>query len=202
LEVGAGFGGTTRFLCNGGVDRWVALEPDAGLAERLGDDIKNGRLPPCCQVAVGTLEHRTDAEFFDTLLYIDVLEHIEDDRGELQRAISFLRPGGRLIVLSPAHQWLFSEFDRAIGHFRRYTRAGLNALTPRGAEVARLVYLDSVGLLASLANRVLLKSATPTRRQIAFWDGMMVPLSRAIDAVVLHSVGKSVLCVWQKTSAE
>jgi hypothetical protein len=109
-----------------------------------------------------------------------------------------LRPGGRVLVLSPAHQWLFSEFDRAIGHFRRYTRGALRAITPAGATVERLIYLDSVGLLASLGNRLLLKKSMPTARQIGIWDGMMVPLSRALDLVLLHSVGKSVLAVWKK----
>lgn len=202
MEVGAGFGGTTKFLCNGDFDHWICLEPDAGLAERLAVNVRNGGLPPCCQVEVGTLEGREDYDQFDTLLYIDVLEHIEDDKGELARAILHLRPGGRLVVLSPAHQRLFSEFDRAIGHFRRYTRRSLNAISPPGSKVARPIDLDSVGLLASLANRVLLKNPMPTRRQIAFWDGVMVPLSRPLDIVSHHSVsvGKSVLAVWQKTT--
>jgi hypothetical protein len=198
LEVGAGLGGTTKFLCHGDFDRWTCLEPDASLAERLGEEIRTGELPSCCEVSVGTLENRTDTERFDTLLYIDVLEHIEDDREELLRGLSFLRPGGRVLVLSPAHQWLFSEFDRAIGHFRRYTRGALRAITPAGATVERLIYLDSVGLLASLGNRLLLKKSMPTARQIGIWDGMMVPLSRALDLVLLHSVGKSVLAVWKK----
>lgn len=52
-------------------------------------------------------------ELFDTLLYIDVLEHIPDDGAELARAAERLRPGGRVIVLSPVHQWLYSEFDNS-----------------------------------------------------------------------------------------
>jgi hypothetical protein len=200
MEVGAGFGGTTKFLCNGDFDRWICLEPDAGLAERLAANVRNGGLPPCCQVEVGMLEGREETNPFDTILYIDVLEHIDDDRGELARAILHVRPGGYLVVLSPAHQWLFSEFDRAIGHFRRYTRRGLKSISPPGSKLARLIYLDSVGMLASLANRLLLKNSMPTRRQIAFWDQVMVPLSRPLDRVSLGRVGKSVLSVWQKTA--
>jgi SAM-dependent methyltransferase len=202
LEVGAGFGGTTKFLCNGACDRWICLEPDASLADRLGVSLRDGTLPPCCQVEVGTLAGRDDLNCFDAILYVDVLEHIEDDMGELARAILHLRPGGRLVVLAPAHQWLFSEFDRTIGHFRRYTRRTLRAISPPGSKVARLVYLDSVGLLASLANRVLLKRPLPTRRQITFWDGLMVLLSRPLDIVTFHHVGKSVLAVWQKTAPQ
>ena len=66
------------------------------------------------------------------MLYIDVLEHIEHDLDELARAASHLAPGGHLVVLAPAHQALFSDFDRAIGHYRRYNRAGLQKLAPAG----------------------------------------------------------------------
>lgn len=62
---------------------------------------------------------------FDTILYIDVLEHIADDRAELVEAARRLNPGGYLVVLSPAHQWLFTAFDAAIGHVRRYTAKSL-----------------------------------------------------------------------------
>ena len=157
LEVGAGFGGTTRFLCDGTQRRWVCLEPDPALASRAGESIGRGGLPACCEAAVGTIADLPEGPSFDAILYIDVLEHIEDDAGEVARAAGRLRPGGRLIALSPAHPWLFTPFDEAIGHHRRYTRRTLAALTPAsGLELARLDYLDAVGMLASLGNKLLL----------------------------------------------
>jgi hypothetical protein len=131
-------------------------------------------------------------------MYIDVLEHIEDDAGEIAAAAARLRLGGHLIVLSPAHPWLFSPFDAAIGHWRRYTRKGLRSLGPAGCGLVRLRMLDAVGLLASAANRLLLRSAMPTAGQIALWDRGMVPVSRVIDPVLGHRVGKSVLAVWRR----
>ena len=109
-----------------------------------------------------------------------------------------LRPGGHIIALSPAHQWLYSPFDRSIGHCRRIHRAGFGALVPEGLTTRRLVYLDSVGLLASLANKLVLKSEMPKPSQIAFWDRVLVRMSRAVDPVLGHSAGKSVLAVWRK----
>ena len=129
---------------------------------------------------------------------MDVLEHIEDDSAEMERAARRLKPGGYAIVVSPAHNWLFSAFDKAIGHFRRYTKATLRATTPAGLELVRLRYLDSVGMLASLGNRMVLGSAMPTARQIAVWDKLMVPISRAIDPLLGYTVGKSILGVWRK----
>lgn len=200
LEVGAGFGGTTRFLCReeAGHRRWVCLEPDAGLASRLDATIASGGLPGCCRVLVGTTEGVRDEGPFDTVLYIDVMEHIERDAEELDRASALLRPGGHVAVLSPAHQWLFTPFDEAIGHHRRYSRRSLAALTPPGLEPVRMDYLDAAGLLASLGNRLVLRSAMPGPRQVAFWDRYLVRASRVLDPILGHRLGKSVLGVWQR----
>ena len=198
LEVGAGLGGTTRLLCRGDEQRWVCLEPDAGLAERLVESIREGQVPATCEVVIGTLEQIEGRANFDTLLYIDVLEHIPDDRTELARAAECLRAGGHVLVLSPAHPWLYTTFDQAIGHCRRYTKKTLAALTPESLELVRLLYLDSVGLLASLGNRLLLKSAMPTAQQIAVWDKFLVQSSRLVDPLLAYSVGKSVVGVWRK----
>lgn len=198
LEVGAGLGGSTRVLCGEAQRRWVGLEPDAGLAARLSDEVRSRRLPACCEVVVGTLDALPPGAAFDSVVYLDVLEHIEDDRGELARAGRLLRPGGHLIVLSPAHPWLFTPFDRAIGHHRRYTRASLGALQPPGFEPVRLDCLDSAGLLASLGNRLLLGQSMPTPRQIAFWDRILVCLSTRLDPLLGYRLGKSVLGIWRR----
>jgi SAM-dependent methyltransferase len=198
LEVGAGLGGTTRVLCRGSERRWTCLEPDPALAARLEAEIRSGSLPGCCEPRVGTIEGLDEEENFDTILYIDVLEHIEDDRGEVARATRRLRLGGHLIALSPAHQWLFTPFDAAIGHHRRYSRRGFGALASANLEEVRLVYLDSIGFFASLANKLILKSAMPKPSQIAFWDRVLVRMSKVFDPVLGHSAGKSVLAVWRK----
>ncbi len=198
LEVGAGIGGTTRVLYDGAVTRWVCHEPDPALATTL----RAGPLPAACEVVVGTLANLPEGAAFDTILYIDVLEHIEDDRAELERAARRLKPGGRLVVLSPSHQFLYTPFDRAIGHYRRYSRATLRAAAPAGLAEVRLSYLDAAGLLLSLGNRVVLRSAMPTASQIAFWDGCVVPISRFLDPLFAHRVGKSILGVWRRSDAK
>jgi SAM-dependent methyltransferase len=198
LEVGAGLGGTTKILCTGPHQRWLCLEPDSQLVATLQNAITAGELPACCQPRTGTLADLDDGERFASILYIDVLEHIPDDRAELAHAAEHLKPGGKLIVLSPAHQWLFTPFDQAIGHFRRYNKKMLAAAAPASVETVRLSYLDSVGMLASMGNRYVLGSGMPTRRQLWVWDKLMVPISRLIDPLMFYSIGKSILGVWQK----
>jgi len=195
LEVGAGLGSTARALCDGQQRSWTLIEPDAELRHQLIDSLRARPLPVPADVRSGTTE-QLDSELFDAILYIDVIEHIEDDRAELARAARHLRPGGALIILVPAHQWLFTPFDAAIGHFRRYDRVRLKSVIPAGLKPQTLRDLDSVGLLASLANRLLLHSAAPTHSQVMFWDRVLVRMSRVLDPVVCYRLGKSLLGVW------
>ena len=199
LEVGAGIGGTTKSLCDGTQANWICLEPDATLADRIADLLAKRELPACCRLHVGTLEDlpATDGQF-DAILYIDVIEHIEDDAAELRRAYARLAPGGAILIVVPAHQWLFSPFDKAIGHFRRYSRDMVRRALPAGCHIRQLVYLDSVGLLASAANKLFLKQSYPTLAQIKFWDSTIVPVSRLADRLTGFSLGKSVLAVVEK----
>lgn len=203
LDVGAGLGATAEILARRpGVTHWTCLEPDRRFAAALAAKAAAGTLPAHVRACHGTLASYTgscgDPEPYDAILYIDVLEHVREDRAELARAAAALAPGGALVVLAPAHPRLYSPFDAAIGHERRYTSASLRAVAPEGLRLVRLRYLDSVGLAASFANAALLRQTMPTARQIAVWDRLMVPLSRRVDPLIGYRAGKSVLAVWTR----
>lgn len=198
LEVGAGIGSTTKLLCKENQIRWVCLEPDPSLANKLKFFINRGSLPKECEVKIGTLVDINYKEQFDTIIYIDVLEHIKNDKTELEIATTRLKDNGKLIVLAPAHQWLFSPFDEAIGHYRRYDKRTLSVVIPNKFECVELKYLDSIGLIASLGNLLILKSKMPNKQQIAIWDKKMIPISRVLDPLLHYSLGKSLLGIWQK----
>jgi len=200
LEVGAGTGSNTEFLSSNSSGRWVCLEPDPRLLAQLRQKLE-AKAQRNYETICGTMRTIDSAWQFDTIIYIDVLEHIEDDRGELESAAAHLRPGGCVIVLSPAHQWLFTPFDAAIGHFRRYNRSMLRSISPPELCVERLMYLDSVGMLASAANRLLLRQSMPTETQLQFWDGRIIPVSRVFDVLLRNSLGKSIIGVWRKPDA-
>src|SRR5581483_8436423 len=104
---------------------WICLEPDRQLALRW-----KARRAPCAirstaRVVVGSLRAFSERAAFDTILDIDVLEHIREDRAQVETAAALVRPGGYIVILSPAHHWLYSEFDRSIGHVRRYAKSEL-----------------------------------------------------------------------------
>lgn len=198
LEAGAGIGANTPFLTNSAVGRWVCLEPDQQLIDQLTENLGSSTNGVPHEIVCGTLGTLPHGESFDTILYIDVLEHIEDDAGEVRLAAERLRTGGHLIVLSPAHQWLYTPFDAAIGHFRRYNKPTMRRLTPAEMSLESLFYLDACGIAASTANRALLRQSMPTREQIRLWDRRIIPLSRLVDPLLRYSVGKSIVGVWRK----
>jgi hypothetical protein len=129
---------------------------------------------------------------------MDVLEHIHDDREQIQAAAQLVRQGGHIIILSPAHQWLFSEFDKSIGHLRRYNKQLLRSLMPSGWTQIKLAYLDCVGVLLSLGNALAVRQAMPSPWQITIWDRFCIPLSRILDSVSREKCGKSILAIWRK----
>ena len=198
LEAGAGIGSNTPFLDGTGIRRWVCLEPDPELMAELSARVARSANGRRYETVTATLAHLDPSQRFDTIVYIDVLEHIENDREELSLAAAHLMPGGRVIVLSPAHQHLSTPFDRAIGHFRRYNKQMIRDISPDGLRLERLMYLDAVGLLASLGNRLFLRQSMPTREQLQLWDRWMIPASRIIDRILAYSVGKSIIAVWQR----
>jgi ubiquinone/menaquinone biosynthesis C-methylase UbiE len=199
LEVGAGTGSNTEILCSARQNRWLCLEPDQKLLDILTERVRKLPFSNSVEARLGTIQSLTGTERFDTVIYSDVLEHIEDDRAELEFASHLLSAGGHLVVLAPAYEALFSPFDRAIGHFRRYTKRTLVAIGPSQLRLERVFYLDAVGLLASLGNRLLLRQSIPTIKQIEFWDGWLVPLSRKIDPCLRYGVGKTLIGVWRRS---
>ncbi len=198
LEVGAGIGSVTEVLHTANCQKWTCLEPDAHLLRILNKKIENGILPGNCQTILGIISDIDRDELFDSVLYIDVLEHIKNDRDEATHAAGRLITGGKLIVLSPAHQFLYTSFDRAIRHYRRYTKTSLQAITPSGCSLERILYLDSMGLFLSLGNRLIMKQSIPTDRQIKFWSTYIVPISKIFDPLLGYRIGKSILAIWEK----
>jgi hypothetical protein len=193
-EVGAGLGANLSFLQSPKALAWTMIEPDPQLCIPLSklasDDIR---------IVKGDLRSIANSETFDSIVYIDVLEHIQNDVEQVELATKHLAPNGHLCVLVPAHEWLRSPFDDSIGHVRRYDRARFVEIAKKAQlEVVILRELDSVGLFASLANKFVLLDSSPSHAQISFWDKGLVPLSKFVDRLVFHKCGKSILAVFKK----
>jgi len=198
LEVGSGIGATTLLLNNGSAENWSLLEPDANMREVLQKKINNNILPLNCRLISGTIDSISKNDQFDCIIYIDVLEHIRYDKDEITKAAGLLKPGGHLIILSPAFQYLYNPFDKAIGHYRRYSKKSLTKTGTSSILIQKLFYLDSIGFFASLFNKLLLRQSYPTKKQIMFWDKWIIPISKITDSIFFYSFGKSILAIWKK----
>ncbi len=201
LEVGAGLGANALWLARAAsFDSWLCIEPDATLFRCLEHNLRECPATRDCRAREGTIEDLPSEESFDSIVYIDVLEHIADDDGELRRAAARLRPGGTVASISPAGPSLYSPWDRALGHHRRYDPSRIEAITPPGCRVVRARYIDAAGFFASFANRLLLRQSGISKKQVEFWDRFLVPVSQRMDPVTGRFFGKSIVAVWGKES--
>jgi len=193
LEVGSGVGNQTRFFVDR--DRVLASDIEAHYVREL--KTKFGNLPNVrvtgFRLPLGEAD-RMDllSEGIDTIVCLNVLEHIEDDRAALADFASVLPPGGRLALLVPAMPSLYGTLDVHLRHFRRYDRASLAALvTEAGFSIDEIRYLNRPGVLGWWLNsRVLKRKVLPKRQLAAFrW---LLPLLRA-EAKKPLSFGMSLL---------
>jgi SAM-dependent methyltransferase len=137
LDYGCGTGGNTTFY---GASGWtIGIEPDA-FAVRTAH-ARGGA--SYCRASGTKLPFR--AGIFDVVMASDVLEHIEDDDAAILEIARVLRPGGRVIICVPAHQWLFASHDYALQHYRRYSKGELrHLLNSAGFQIRLLSYWNTV----------------------------------------------------------
>jgi SAM-dependent methyltransferase len=196
-EVGAGMGTVSQLLLKCDTKQLIAYEPSSNLFPVL-----SRRLSEEPRATATNSTFRPDATVpFDTVVYVNVLEHIEDDASEVQTAYAALRPGGHLLVFVPALPWLYSEFDRSVQHFRRYTHGGLkNLVLNAGFEVISSRYFDVAGILPWYVNFVLLKNR-PAMGSVQLYDRLVVPIMRRVESLVTPPLGKNVFLVARKPGA-
>ena len=140
-------------------------------------------------------------EKYNSILYMDVIEHIENDIDELDRACNLLSDFGRLIIIVPAFNFLFSDFDKDVGHYRRYYKKDfLNYAKNKNLKILSLKYFDSLGFfILSLSKFLNFKGRNNAVIGIKVWN-MLMPLSRLIDKLFFHQFGKSLICVIEKNA--
>lgn len=211
LDVGSGIGGNVNyfFKSSQSIRQLTLLEPDASLYERIRIKIagwlERGLNVQGINLTLEKLIHqrgggkeKDSLVLFDAIVYADVLEHIEDDAYELSMAKSVLEPGGYIVVLAPAHNWLRSKFDDSVGHYRRYDQTSLRSLETRDMRLEKVIYLDSLGLFLSILNKYVLKQDYPSMSQIMIWDQWVVRASKILDRLLGFRVGKSIIAVYRK----
>ena len=137
--------------------------------------------------------------FYDTILYLDVLEHIKYDFIEIKKAYSSLKKNGYLIINVPAFQHLYSQFDKDVDHERRYSKKDFkNILKKLNIKKYKITYFDSLGYIFSLLSKIFTKNYKKNFSfKIKFWDNL-IPLSKILDKFLFNKIGKSLLVIIMK----
>ena len=148
LEIGCGTGHNLPMLARFGAVDAIEIDPAARAiaSERLGRPVGDAPLPDLPGVTRGT---------YDLVAVLDVVEHIEDDVAALKGMASLLKPGGKILIAVPAHQWLWSAHDVVNHHHRRYSKASLaEAITAAGLAPRKLTYFNSLLFPLAAAARI------------------------------------------------
>ena len=136
---------------------------------------------------------------FNTIIYLNVLEHIEGDIDEINNALEKLNSNGYLIVLVPAHNKLYSKFDKAVGHVKRYELDFFKKNKFENTELVDLYYLDCLGYLLYYINRIFFKEETyPSKFKVMVWDKFFTPITILIDFLLRYRFGKNIMCIYRK----
>ena len=136
---------------------------------------------------------------YDTIIYLDVLEHIENDYQEISKAFNSLKSGGKLIINVPAFQHLYSDFDIEVNHYRRYNKKSLlNLFKNLEHSLIELKYYDCLGYLLSLMSKLFTKNYRNNfDNKIRIWNSL-IPISKILDKIIFHLFGKSLLLIVSK----
>tara|TARA_B100002051_G_C16574294_1_gene554244 strand:- start:254 stop:937 length:684 start_codon:yes stop_codon:yes gene_type:complete len=193
IEIGAGCGSFSREFSKENLDKITLTDADQENIIQLKNNFLNKKNTVISQKNLDQFN-----ETFDTIIYFNVLEHIEKDDNEIKLSLSKLNKGGHLIILVPAHQRLYSNLDKAVGHFRRYDKSYFKKKFD-GSEVVCLKYLDTLGYFLYFLNKLVFKQEVyPTKVKIFIWDKIFTPMTVFVDFILGYNFGKNILCVYKK----
>lgn len=197
LEVGSGVGGNLVFIQKK-TNNLHALEPSEITFKELLKNRYEKKFND--SIILHNLFLKDLNIKFDTIIYIDVLEHIENDSDEINEALKLLKNDGNLIILCPAYNFLYlDEFDQNVGHFRRYNyKLYLELANEANAKIEKIFYLDSCGFFLSFLNKFLFKQKDLTKGSLWIYNFLAIPVSYILDYLFMFSFGKSIVMVLKK----
>jgi SAM-dependent methyltransferase len=137
-------------------------------------------------------------ETFDTIIALNVIEHIKEDGHAVANCKKLLKPGGCLIVLVPAYQLLYNRFDKELGHYRRYSKKAMQRLISPHLSIVRCRCFNLAGIAGWFVSGTILRKRIIPSSQMNIFNAL-VPLFRTLDKMVFHRLGLSVWSVSMKS---
>jgi SAM-dependent methyltransferase len=197
LEIGAGVGTMSAFLMNGAHERVVLTDTDPHYLERLRERYARYPHVGVAKLRLPTFEPDLAREAFDSIICLNVLEHVRDDMLSLNTMFRLLAPGGRLVLLVPSLPAIYGALDEALGHFRRYTPTELRRkYAGAGFRMRHLEYFNLAGVPGWwLTGRVLRRRLIPTGS--LRWYDALVPLFR-LEQWLPWRLGQSLIAIGER----
>lgn len=195
LEIGSGIGNLSAFLVDR--SRVVLSDTDPRYLDRLRQRFAGNPNVMVVELRLPEFNDQVAAERLDTVICLNVLEHVRDDMLSLATVYRLLQPGGRLVLLVPALPALFGTLDRALGHFRRYTPAELRHIfTATGFHTRHMEYFNLAGVPGWwFTGRVLKRDLIPAG-PLRLYDAL-VPLFR-LERVLPWRIGQSLIAIAER----
>ena len=195
LEVGCGNGNFTVFLARQ-CDRVTGIDINREYVETAKKRLAKQANVTILQKDATKIESENT---FDTIIMLDVLEHIKNDVATLQQLNTLLQNRGKLIIKVPALNYIYGEMDRAIGHYRRYNKHTLaNTFQKANLASPKVWYFNIAGIPGWWLNSIL-KRTTPPSQQVSFFN-KVVPILSTVESIVKPPVGLSLFAVVSKDS--
>ena len=203
VEVGAGTGSFSELLLERRLQSLSLVEPSTAMYQQLCRRIEETSTSAVVKTYNDIFENVADRirsdQRPDSIIYINVLEHIEDDIHELNVIKEMLDPGARLLIFVPALRWLHGSYDRQINHFRRYTRTELEKkCVAAGFRVIGSRYFDVFGVLPWWVKYRLLQSKNMEPGAVRFYDQRVVPIAKRLESRLTPPLGKNVLLIAER----
>jgi SAM-dependent methyltransferase len=138
-------------------------------------------------------EYAVYKEKFDSIFLLNVIEHIKDDELAVSNCRYLLKKDGHLILLAPAYSWLYSSFDRQLGHFRRYSLQSLrNLMKKNNFNILSGSYFNFAGIAGWLVYGKILNQKMLSSGEMAVFN-KIVPLAKIIDRIFMKKSGLSII---------
>lgn len=199
-EFGAGIGTFSSLLLKEDIQQLILVEPAHNLFVHLRDRFTTEKH---VQVVNGEVERHADClreGRVDTVIGVNVLEHIQNDYQILATLAKVLSPGGKLLLLVPALPGLFGSLDETFGHWRRYRKAELEEkVTEVGFQILDLKFLNSLGTVSWFIAGRILRSHTISPLMARCYDRWVIPVAKAIESRIVAPWGQSLMVIAQLT---
>lgn len=200
LEVGSGTGNLSSYFLHD--QKNITLtDYDEAYVELLKEKFSSYQREKIFQMDIADTSFKEKNKLlenaYDAVFLLNVLEHIEDDAAAIENCSFLLKQKGCLLILVPAYSFLFSEMDRLLGHYRRYTAASLKKIvTGNGFAIEKTFYFNTLGIAGWWWNQFFNQAEISQKKMRVY--NRLIPFAKLLDKIFFHKTGLSVITVAKK----